>query len=111
VVLTLLAAGLLSFPPLADAPKPALEVPFNDVFVRDGRLVIGGKDFQATADRVNVSPDGKRVLLIGKDNPVELVIRMKGQPANRFVGKKILLNPSEGTLRIEGAGLVEVREK
>lgn len=94
---------------LTHVPKP--EVPFTDVFVHNGRLVVGGKDFQATADRVGVSPDGKRVMLVGKDEPVELVCRLKGQPANRFTGKRIVLNPSEGTMHIEGSGSLEIRER
>jgi hypothetical protein len=78
------------------------------VFVRDGKLVVGGKDFEATAHRLAISPDGKRLdLRGGEGDPVQLVYRPKGQTAvHRWAGQRVVFSPTEGTLVLEGGTLV-----
>jgi hypothetical protein len=95
---------------IAQAPKP--ETPITDVFARDGKIVVIGKEFEATASRLSISPDGKRVLLLGGDEPVQLRSRVKGGNGVHLVmGQKITLDTAAGTLEVIGAGLVEVRQK
>jgi hypothetical protein len=105
VVLTLLAACLLS---VAEAPKPARQVPFTEAFVRDGKLVVQGKEFHATAHRFMISADGKRLHLVGTDDePARLLCRPNGPQTTMDVsGKRIVFSPSEGTVRVEGAGTI-----
>ena len=107
MVLTLLTVGLLSF---AEAPKPAPVIPFTEVVVRNGKLVVLGKDFQATAHRFLVTPDGKHLHLVGTDDePATLASRPDGPHTMMQVsGKRIVFSPSEGTVRVEGAGKIIV---
>jgi hypothetical protein len=62
MLLSLVAAALL-----AQVPRP--ELPITDVSARDGKLVVSGKEFEATAARLSISPDGKRVTLLGVLSP------------------------------------------
>jgi hypothetical protein len=113
VVLTLLV-GLLSLPPLAEAPKPVPTIQITDVLMGDGKLLIYAKDFRATASQFSISPDGKRLELRGTDTePATLVSRTGGQQTRLEVtGKRIVFSPGEGTVRVEGAGkIVEAKPK
>jgi hypothetical protein len=100
--LCLLAACLVVSKTEADRP----ESPVTEVTAREGRLDIRGKDFMATAHRLTISPDGKRLYLSGSgENPVRLVYRPKGQNAeHRWTGQRIAFSPADGSVQIEGAG-------
>ena len=91
---------------LAQAPKPAL--PFTEVFVRDGRIVVGGGAFEAVADQLRVSADGRRVQLLGKDEPVLLVTRSTNQSEHRVTAKQVILHFPDLTLEAVGASKVEI---
>jgi hypothetical protein len=96
---------------LAQAPKPV--VPFTDVTVRDGRVVAGGREFVAVADRISISPDGKRVILWGKDTPAEFVGRPQGQQEFVVAGQRITIDLGAGTLSVVcgGPGQIRMQEK
>lgn len=104
MVITLLVS-LLSF---ADVPKPVAEPLVTEAFVRDGKLVIAGKEFQATAQRFTISPDGKSIDLRGMAGEPATLMSRTGGPQTRMeiTGQRIIFSPSEGTVHVIGAGKV-----
>lgn len=110
MLVLLLTAGLLVSE--AAAPKPQVAQWPYDVYAVSGKVLVGGKDFEATAHRIAISPDGKRLELLGKDgDPVILTHRPKGQTSvHRWSGQRIVFSPADGTLMVDGpGGLTEVK--
>jgi hypothetical protein len=110
----LLIAVLLASHVSAAQPQ-ASPVPYQ-IHAAEGKLSINGINFSITADWVSVSPDGKQLVLVGqKGDPVVLTHRLKGQSSTHsWTGDRMIFFPTDGNLRIEGAGSVieiKVREK
>jgi hypothetical protein len=109
VILTLVAIGLFSLPPGAEAPKLAPALPFTEVFAKDGRVVLVGKDFRVTAARVVVSPDGKSVDLRGTDTEPVTFVRTDGaKKITELSGKRIVYSLRDESFRVyvEGPGII-----
>jgi hypothetical protein len=101
MVLVLAVVGLLSVGPAIDAPGPAPVLPFTDVFVRDGEVVVVGKDFEATAARLVVSPDGKWLELCGTPaRPATLTLRPGERCRSEQAGVRIVYWPADGKIMI-----------
>ncbi|VTR92985.1 unnamed protein product [Gemmata massiliana] len=107
---TLLVIGVLSFAPSAEAPKVAQQpqLPFTEICAAGGRVVVRGKEFEATAQRVRVSADGKCLELCGSDSePACLISRPKDARARTEVtGTRIIYSPSDGTMQVTGSGIL-----
>ena len=105
MLLSLLVSCLLS---VAEVSKPAPHVLVTEAAVRDGKLFVQGKEFHAIAHRIMVSADGKKLYLVGTDEePARLLCRPNGPQTRMDVsGKHIVFSPSEGTVRVEGSGII-----
>jgi hypothetical protein len=110
VILAFSALGLLSLPQPLEALKPTPVVPFTEVFIRNGQMVIVGSTFEATAGRFILSADGKRLELRGSTRePATFRTHPKGNPKDTLLelsGERIIYSPAEGSFHIDGSGRI-----
>ena len=88
------------------AQNPILEMPFTEMSVQNGQVVVEGKKLQASASRIQISPDGSKLELWGTDDtPAVLVFRQSG---NELSGKRIVYARTEDKITVEviGAGKI-----
>ncbi len=97
MIVSLAAIGVMVFTQAA-----SFTAPFTDAFIRNDRVVVVGKDFEGTAARVLVSPDGKTLELRGTETrPATLAVRsaVTGTWSEQS-GRRIEYCPADGRARV-----------